>query len=106
MKAAKQLSEINMLNTQAPVKGTSKHGRSADLMRKLQYDLNFDAAEELVKLYRNSKMDLSGKMRIAETMMKYQYPALKAHELKANQGELITFNIDLSGVCKDEAKED
>lgn len=77
-------------------KGNSKHGRSAELMRKLKYELSFDAAEELVRLYRLSKK-LPEKIKIAESMMSYQYPKLKAMELAAAQGDSVTFNIDLSG---------
>ncbi len=78
------------------VTGNSKHGRSAELMRKLRYELDFDAAEELVRLYRLSKK-LPEKIKIAESMMSYQYPKLKAMELAAAQGDSVTFNIDLSG---------
>lgn len=86
-----------MLTKPAPVKGNQKKGRSADLMRKLKYELEFDAAEELVRLFRNRKVKVNDKIRIAQELMSYQYPKLKSMELKSNAGELIQFNIDLSG---------
>lgn len=82
------------------VAGTSKHGRSAELMRQLKYELDFDAAQELVKLYRNTGAKFGDKIKIAQELMGYQYPKLKAIELAARQGEAVVFNIDLSGAAK------
>ena len=81
------------------VKGTSKHGRAAELMRKLKYEHDFDAAEEMVKIFRTGKLRPMEKFKVAAEIASYQYPKLKAMELKADAGEMITFNIDLTGVA-------
>lgn len=82
------------------VSGRGKHGRSAELMRQLKYELDFDAAAELVKIYRTQGVRMNEKIKIAQELMSYQYPKLKAVELAAKQGEAVVFNIDLSGVAK------
>lgn len=86
-----------MLTTKGKVSGTSKKGRSAELMRKLKYELDFDALEELIKMYRGKGSKPSDKMKIALELMSYQYPKIKAVELTHNAGENVVFNIDISG---------
>lgn len=81
------------------VKGNQKHGAAADLMRKLEYDLEYDPLVELVSLIRDNAntMELKELIKINEILMQYRYPKLQAIKVEQEQQNTVTINLDLSG---------
>jgi len=70
-----------------------KTSRVLELQRLLEYRFKFDVVEELINLYFDKETKNSDKRQILETLMKYQYPQLKAIELDSREGEKISVNI-------------
>lgn len=70
-----------------------KTSRVLELQRLLEYRFKFDVVEELINLYSDEETKNSDKRQILETLMKYQYPQLKAIELDSRDGEKICVNI-------------
>lgn len=64
-----------------------------DLIRKLEFELNFDPIDELVKLYRSKQTGPNEKMRIAMELAQYRHAKRKALEVKDDKGELVNINV-------------
>jgi len=71
--------------------------RRADQLLALMKDNNYNPLDELIKLTKHSSMDARTRIKVAIELMQYVYPKQKAVELDQNQGQPVTFNIDLTG---------
>ena len=83
-----------------PVVGNSKHGRSAELLRQLRYDLKFDPLSELIGIYRDPDTDNKERASIAKEVMSYVFPKLKAMEIDQKKEQPVIINLDLGGEVK------
>lgn len=63
------------------------------LLRRLQYEFNFDPLEELVALAKSNKTSVGEKIKISQELMGYIVPKLKNVEVNQHQGEVIRVNI-------------
>ena len=63
------------------------------LLRRLQYEFNFDPLQELVALAKSNKTSVGEKIKISQELMGYIVPKLKNVEVNQHQGEVIRVNI-------------
>lgn len=84
--------------------GNQKHGRAAELLRRLEKELHYDPVKELVSIAQRSGTNTATKVAIAKEIMKYRYPMLKAVEIDAQVKAPVIFNMDLSGNVEDAVK--
>lgn len=73
---------------------TLQGSRSIDnLLRKMQLGLGYDPLLELVALARSNKSSISDKIKIAQELMSYVYPKVKAIATDPNLGDIINVTV-------------
>lgn len=82
------------------VKGTSAAARSADLMRRLKFELDYDPLVELIQLSRKHGTKDEFRKAIHCSLMPYAYPTIKAVDIDLGNQQPIVLNLDLSGSLK------
>lgn len=71
----------------------TKQKKAEELARRLEYELNYDPLEELVKLAKHSRTNSAVKKQIAVDLMPYKYPKLKAVEVDQSGGKPVIMNF-------------
>lgn len=64
-----------------------------ELIRRLRLEFGYDPLKELVELAQGSDATVGERIRIAETVMSYYQPKVKAIDYNPNSGETISLNI-------------
>ena len=77
--------------TSAPVMNGS---RSIDnLLRRMQLGYNYDPLVELMAIARSTKSSVAEKIKIAQELMSYVYPKVKAIATDPNMGDVINITV-------------
>lgn len=71
----------------------SKTERIDNLLRKMQMGLGYDPLVELVTLARKPSTSTNERIKIAQDLMSYVYPKVKAVTTDTNQGEVINITV-------------
>lgn len=68
--------------------------RSIDnLLRRMQMGFGYDPLNELVSIARSTKSSVSEKIKIAQELMSYVYPKVKAIATDPNMGDVINITV-------------
>lgn len=77
--------------TSAPAMNGS---RSIDnLLRRMQLGYNYDPLVELMAIARSTKSSVAEKIKIAQELMSYVYPKVKAIATDPNMGDVINITV-------------
>lgn len=77
--------------TSAP---TMNGSRSIDnLLRRMQLGYNYDPLVELMAIARSTKSSVAEKIKIAQELMSYVYPKVKAIATDPNMGDVINITV-------------
>ena len=71
----------------------SKTERIDNLLRKMQMGLGYDPLVELVKLSKKPNTTNAEKIKIAQDLMSYVYPKVKAVSNDPNMGDIINITV-------------
>lgn len=64
-----------------------------NLLRKMQAGFGYDPLVELISIARSTKSSVAEKIKIAQELMQYVYPKVKAMATDPNMGDVINITV-------------